>query len=64
MKMIGHQTITEDIAIWQPVSPDILQKEKVIVAAKEDLLLLIAPVIDMIGFVGEEVHISIFCYQK
>ena len=64
MEMIGHQTIAKDVAIRQPKRPDFLQKEEVVVAGEINLLPLVAAIIDVVDFIGEELHNFKFCFQK
>ena len=46
--MIWHQTVTQNIAMWQNKFPYFFQKEKVIIGVKENLLLVITPVVNVV----------------
>jgi hypothetical protein len=48
MKMIWHQAISQNIAIWRNKFSYFFEKINVIIRVKEDLLLIISPVVNMV----------------
>lgn len=54
--MIGHEAISQYIAVGQPLSPYFFEKEKIVVSIEKNDLLIITSVVDMIDAGGFEVH--------
>jgi hypothetical protein len=60
MKVIWHKAISKHVAIRNNVAPDFTKKEYIIGRFEENLLFIIASVINMIWFVSEKLHSECF----
>jgi hypothetical protein len=57
--MVGHQAEGNNVGNRKQLFPDLFQKEQIISFIKENNLLIISPVINMIEFSLVEMHIGL-----
>lgn len=54
--MIWHKAIVQDITIWQNKSPDFIQKIKIILRSKKNLLFIVSSVVNVVEFIFLKFH--------
>ena len=60
MKMIWHEAITDNFCTGCKVFSYLFYKEDIIVIIKENELLIVTPVVDVINFILNEAHTTYF----
>jgi len=54
--MIRHQAISDNITIWAKQLPDLSKEETIVFVIKENYLLIISAIVNMIGLPFNELH--------